>query len=44
MVIIAIPLPADAREKPTENIVGINITEPELRYVDVQSIKGDLGI
>ncbi|MDF1618627.1 hypothetical protein [Petrocella sp. FN5] len=44
MVIITIPLPANAREKPPEIIVAITATEPDLRYVDVQSIKGDLGI
>lgn len=41
MVLIAIPIPANAREKPTETI---NVTEPEIKYVDVQSIKGSLGI
>lgn len=44
MVIIAIPMPANAREKQSEADLSIDVTEPELRYVDVQSLKGDLAI
>lgn len=44
MVILAIPMSANAREKPSEADLSINVTEQELRYVDVQSLKGDLAI
>lgn len=44
MVIIAIPMPANAREKPSNADLSIDVTVPEQRYVDVQSLKGDLAI
>lgn len=44
MVILATPMPANAREKPSDVDLSIDVTEPELRYVDVQSLKGDLAI
>ncbi|PKM56648.1 MAG: hypothetical protein CVU98_10175 [Firmicutes bacterium HGW-Firmicutes-3] len=44
MVIIAIPMPANAREKPLETDLSAEISGPELRYTDVQSLKGDLAI
>jgi len=44
MVIIAIPMPANAREKPSKADLSIAVTEPELRYVEIQSLKGDLAI
>ncbi len=44
MVISTIPIPSNAREKPTETIESIDPIGPSPRYVDVQSLKGDLYI
>jgi len=44
MVIFTIPMPSNASDPPTESIISIDPIGPSPRYVDVQSLKGDLDI
>ncbi len=43
-VLITTPLPTNARERPSKETDIINLIDPGTRYVDVQSLKGDLYI
>ena len=44
LAVFSISVPANAREDPTEVSIEATFLEPELRYVDVQSLKGGLDI
>lgn len=44
IMISALPINANARERPTETIESNDLTGVEIKYVDVHSLKGDLDI
>jgi len=44
MIIVAVPLPASARESPADQLTQVEISTPELRYADVHSFKASFSI
>ena len=44
MMIFAVPLPVSATESPPDELIQVEISEPGLKYVDVQNLKGSFSI